>query len=212
MTRRRRLALLATMVLLVPCLFTSRSRANIEEQRARLPPPATDCTDKVAGTWMSHAYYPAQHQWYVVNLDVRRVPGHPDQLQGLIRSHFWDGDEHMQEPPAGCAHVSTHAEVREPAVGTYAADRSIQFRGTSWALERQYCGFGIGYALDTYSGKIDESIMEFQTILDDFHDFRGIPVVFRRVACAPEPAVAPHPTVEPPSFQPPGLRGCARGL
>src|ERR1044071_3158521 len=125
---------------------------------------------------MSHAYYPQQHQWYVVNLDVRRVTGHPDQLQGLIRAHFWDGDEHMVEPPADCAHVSMHAEVREPAVGTLTPDQTITFRGTSWALERQYCGFGMGYALDTYSGRIDPQIMEFQTILDDFHEFRGIPV------------------------------------
>lgn len=212
MTRRRWLALLSVLVLLAPCLVASRSRANIEEQRARLPPPATDCSDPVAGTWMSHAYYPHQHQWYVVNLDVRRVSGHTSQLQGQMRVHFWDGDDHRVEPPPSCAGVEFHAEVREPARGTYSTDGQIVFSGTSWTLERQYCGFNIGYALDTYSGKIDPAIMEFQTILDDQHEFRGIPVVFRRVACAPEPAALPHPAVAPPSFHPPGVSGCARGL
>lgn len=182
--------------------------ANVQEQRARLPPPATDCSDPVTGTWMSHAFYPQQGQWYVVNLDVRRVPGQPSQLNGQMRVHFWTGDERTSEPPA-CDSGRTRAEVRETARGTVAPDGTIVFSGTSYIVERDYCGFMGGYALDTYSGKIDFSLMEFQSILDDGHAFRNIPVVFRRVACAESPTV-PHPVVVPPNTPPGHVSGCGR--
>ena len=180
----------------------------MQEQRARLPPPATDCSDPVTGTWMSHAYYPHAAQWYVVNLDVRRVPGRPTAITGQMRVHFWTGNERTSEPPA-CTAGTTRAEVRETAEGTIAPDGTIVFAATSYTRERDYCGWGGGYALDTYSGKIDFALMEFQSILDDGHDFRNIPVVFRRVACAETPTV-PHPVVVPPPTPPGHVSGCGR--
>ena len=185
-----------------------RAPANVQEQRARLPPPATDCSDPVTGTWMSHAFYPAQRQWYVVNLDVRRVAGQPRALTGQMRVHFWTGDERTSEPPA-CDAGRVRGEVRETAAGTVAPDGTIVFSGTSYVVERDYCGFMGGYALDTYSGKIDFALMEFQSILDDGRDFRNIPVVFRRVACAETPSV-PRPVVVPPNTPPGHVSGCSR--
>ncbi|MBI2892745.1 MAG: hypothetical protein HYY06_04285 [Deltaproteobacteria bacterium] len=58
--RRRLLRLLAPVVVLAPALAT----ADIQEQRARLPPPAT-CVDPVDGVWMAHSFYPRVGQWYV---------------------------------------------------------------------------------------------------------------------------------------------------
>lgn len=205
---RRRLRVLGACVALFVALLAwpNRAPANVQEQRARLPPPATDCSDPVTGTWMSHAYYPHARQWYVVNLDVRRVAGRPNALTGQMRVHFWTGDERTSEPPA-CAPGTLRAEVRETAQGTIAPDGTIVFSGTSYTRERDYCGWSGGYALDTYSGKIDFALMEFQSILDDGHNFRNIPVVFRRVACAETPTV-PRPVVVPPNTPPGHVSGC----
>jgi hypothetical protein len=198
----------AALVLGVP----RRAPANIQEQRARLPPPALDCSDPVAGTWMSHAYYPHASQWYVVHLDVRRQPGDPSRLVGQMRVHFWSGDERTSEPPPCGGLTSIRAEVREPAVGTYGPDGEIVFRGTSYVVERDYCGWGgFGYALDRYSGKIDPEIMEFQSILDDGAFFRNIPVVFRRIACAEEPTRPPTVVARPPTMPPGHVSGCGCG-
>ena len=155
---------------------------------------------------MSHAWYPHVAQWYVVQLDVRREGAAPDRLVGQMRVHFWTGDERAVEPPA-CGPGTVRAEVREPAVGTVATDGAIRFAATSYVGERTYCGWGGGYALDTFSGRIDFARMEFVSVLNDGQSFRDIPVVFRRIACADSPRV-PHPVVAPPHTPPRHVSGC----
>jgi hypothetical protein len=203
---RRRLAAAALLTAFTWFLRPAVAPANVQEQRARLPPPATDCSDPVTGTWMSHAFYPHVAQWYVIHLDVRRkAPGSRD-LVGQMRVHFWTGDERTVEPPA-CTGDTVRAEVREPAVGAIASDGAIRFAATSYVGERTYCGWAGGYALDTFSGRIDFTRMEFVSRLDDGHEFRDIPVVFRRIACAEAPTV-PRPVVAPPLTPPGHVSGC----
>jgi hypothetical protein len=203
----RRRSILAVLVVALAWLASPRvAPANVQEQRARLPPPATDCSDPVTGTWMSHAFYPHVSQWYVIHLDIRRAVDAPTQLVGQMRVHFWTGDARTVEPPA-CGPQTIRAEVREPAVGTVAADGTIRFAATSYVGERTYCGWGGGYALDTFSGRIDFARMEFISLLDDGQNFRAIPVVFRRIACAESPRV-PRPIVAPPHTPPGHVSGC----
>jgi hypothetical protein len=155
---------------------------------------------------MSHAYAPHVAQWDVIHLDIRRAAAAREQLVGQMRVHFWTGDERTVEPPA-CRPDTIRAEVREPAVGAVASDGAIRFAATSYVGERTYCGWGGGYALDTFSGRIDFARMEFVSLLDDGHQFRDIPVVFRRIACAESPRV-PQPVVAPPLTPPGHVSGC----
>jgi len=203
---RRRILLIASASLVVLCV-AAPSRADIEEQRARLPPPATDCDDPVAGTWRSHAYYPHVGEWYIVNLDVRRVRGDASRLVGRMRVRFWAGVPQASEPPASCAGTDHDFDVVEEASGSIVGNAFV-FQGSSWRLEHTHCGTSIGYNLDRYAGTIDPAILEFQSVLDDGGAFVNIPVVFRRIACASD---APPPVfVRPPPFVPPNLRrGCA---
>src|SRR5687768_9516453 len=69
-----RRVLLSAVAMIVVCLaFPGRPRANVQEQRARLPPPAT-CQDPVEGIWKSHALYPNHGIWHIFTLTVRRDP------------------------------------------------------------------------------------------------------------------------------------------
>src|SRR5262249_21465406 len=133
-------------------LFPQTLRATVEEQRARLPPPAT-CPDAVEGVWMSHKYDPRFSDWYVFTLRIRRAaPGSPS-LVGDIQAHFWDGLPSDQQPPA-CMPGMKHHIVFMSAMGMSEAGQ-IQFWGTSWRPEQSFCGPMLRagqYNLDHFSG------------------------------------------------------------
>jgi hypothetical protein len=200
-TRARLAILLATLsagLLLGPAL----GRATIEEQRDRLPPPATECSDPIAGQWRAHVFYAHVRQWYVFVLDIERVG--ESELRGSIKAEFWDGDDDDQQPPE-CRIGSGRAAVFEPASGE-AKGLDIRFDATSWRDE-QVCGsLGLDYLLDRFSGTIDPERMEFQSLLNaDAPQWRDIPTVFRRVRCGPhgEDESVPRIVIAPPPFQPP---------
>jgi len=186
--------------------------ANIEDQRARLPPPVnpTECTDPVEGVWLSHAYQPRYTEWSMFQLVVhRRAPGSPD-LEVAISNHSWTGTPQESEPPANCAGDRLHWTVVMTGAGR-TDDTHIEAWGTSWHVDHVFCSPWGGYNLDHFSGTIDRTLQEFQTVNNDGGRAVNEPTVFRRVRCL-EPPQAPHVTVAPPPFYPRRARGlCAVG-
>jgi len=195
--RRRRLIL---VVVAVGVLFPTGVTATVEEQRARLPPPADDCTDPVEGVWKSHAYYPGHGQWYIFTLTIRRDPEKHDGLVGQVHSHYWSGGPADEEPPP-CRPGGYHQTVIMPAEGTV-RDLRIELGGTSWQNDQTFCGPPTrSYYPDVFSGIIDPDIQEFQSVNNDGGPMVDYPTVFRRIRCL-DPSDAPVVVVEPPDFYP----------
>ncbi len=202
-TRPRRRAILALLAaaLAAVVLFPGIGRATIEEQRARLPPPAT-CPDGVEGVWLSHTYNPDYQDWYMFTLRIRRKAPGSAELIGEIESHSWDGTPQEAEPPA-CRAGLNHWTVAMPAQGTE-VNGLVHFWGTSWHVKESFCGSspGLGsYNLDHFSGQIDPAIQEFQSVNNDGGRSVNDPTVFRRIGCF-EPPPVPHIQVAPPPFYP----------
>jgi len=193
-------------VVLVP----ETAPATVAEQRQRLP-PAAFCQDDVAGVWRSHYYFARQAEWYIFTLEIKRVEGKDDALEGTIRSHFWNGRSAEPEPPT-CRAGLFRQIVKMPARGQI-RDGIVTFGGTSWELETNVCGSRrVSYNADNFSGKIDPEIQEFQSVNNDRGAAVNVPVVFRRVKC-PDLPEEPEPIaidVRPPAFQPPTRKssGC----
>ena len=193
----------AALVLLVPGV----APATVQEQRARLPPPAT-CDDPVEGIWKSHKYDPRFEDWYIFTLRIKRVKGSETRLEGTVQAHSWTGRPNDSEPPV-CRPGLLHWKVAMTAEGTI-NDRKIGFRGTSWRLENVLCGMGPGrgeYNLDNFSGTIDPELQEFQSVNNDGGRSVNDPTVFRRVSCLDAPS-APHVRATPPPFYPAKRGGC----
>ncbi len=204
---RARRAIAVALVCLIGWLMLrpSGAPATIQEQRARLPPPAF-CEDEVEGIWRSHSYWRGHGQWYIFIAEIRRVPGDPNRLRGTITSEFWNGGADDEQPPP-CRPGGYHQLVRMPAAGNI-ANGIVTFGGTSWTVERVYCGHRTWhYYPDNFSGRIDPDIQEFQSVNNDGGPAVNVPQVFRRIRCFP-PGSTPHITVEPPPFQPPERGGC----
>ncbi|MFV8755260.1 hypothetical protein ACNOYE_32320 [Nannocystaceae bacterium ST9] len=208
MPRARLAILLATLtggLLLGPAL----ADATIEEQRARLPPPATECDDQIAGQWRAHVFYAHVMQWYVFVLDIRR--GQANQLHGTIHAEFWDGDADDQQPPL--CNLGVHRGAVVQNASGEADQLDIRFDAIDWRDEQACGSLGMGYLLDRFSGTIDPERMEFQSLLNaDAPQWRDVPTVFRRVRCATAGSAddrEPKIVVAPPPYQPPeGERGC----
>lgn len=205
MSRRRIFVRALALALAVGVtLVATGGRATIEEQRARLPPPAECGDDPVEGIWKSHKYNPMFGDWSVFTLHIRRVEGSEGELTGLIRNHGWSGGPHDEEPP-DCGRGGWQWIVSMDARGTIDAQGHIRFGGVGqWRLDQAICRRGPwGYNLDNFSGTIDSTIQEFQTLNNDGGRDRNVPYVFRRIRCFP-PESTPAPSVEsaPPPFYP----------
>jgi hypothetical protein len=187
-------------ILLVP----ATAPATIAEQRQRLPPPAF-CQDPVEGVWKSHKYTPMFGDWYIFTLEVRRREPGSSELVGQIRAEAWNGRPNEEEPPA-CRPGLWHWSVMMTAVGRTGDDGLIQFGGTSWQNERDFCGIyqPTGYNLDQFSGRIDPALQEFQSVNNDGGRAVNDPTVFRRVRCFDVDDTVESPSVEarPPAFYP----------
>lgn len=203
--RTRAVHVAALVAALSVMLASSPAPADIQEQRARLPPPAFDCTDPIDGVWMSHVYSPPHGEWYIVTLTMQhRAPGSTE-LTGNMRVEFWDGPPTDPNPPP-CQPGGFHVRVFQPSVGRVNG-LDIQFDATSWQHEQTLCGDrGYNYALDHHSGHIDLTTMEFQSVNNDGALAVNEPHVFRRIRCI-DPARPPRPVVRPPAFHPPGRAG-----
>ncbi len=218
MTRASRRALSITLVGVGAALvlLPSLAPATIEEQRTRLPPPAS-CQDPIEGIWMSHKYELPGDEWMIFTLEVHRAqgaavnapPGAPIALVGRIQAHAWLGAGPRASSPPPCSSGLSHWTVEMTAQGQV-VDRRVDFWGTHWSIGNVFCGPRyFGYNLDHFSGEIDPTIQEFQSVNNDGGRAVNDPTVFRRVRCF-DPVSPPHPFVAPPSFQPPRRAGCSR--
>lgn len=199
--RRRAFAALVAGAVVGLALFPGIGHATIEEQRARLPPPAT-CADGVEGVWLSHTYNPTYSDWYMFTLRIRRKAAGSKELVGEIESHSWNGSQEDTEPPA-CRIGLDHWTVFMPAEGTE-VNGLVHFGGTSWRVKDAFCGTAPTpgtYNLDHFSGQIDPAIQEFQSVNNDGGRSVNDPTVFRRIGCL-EPPPVPHVQVAPPPFYP----------
>jgi hypothetical protein len=200
--RRRALSLLV-LALLAVVLFPREVRGTVEEQRARLP-PAADCADTVEGTWLGLRYTDWRGEWYEYTLNVRRAaPGSVD-LVGEDYSHFWRGNPSDSHPPA-CRPGGMELVVKMPNAKGKLDGLALSFGASTWSMDREVCGSLHGkYYPDNFSGTIDTTINEFQSVNNDGGSAINEPVVFRRVRCfdKQQPA-APMGPVIPPAYEPP---------
>ncbi|MBL8604849.1 MAG: hypothetical protein JNK72_23175 [Myxococcales bacterium] len=217
--RRRRLTLGALVAALSGTfLWPGGAVATVEEQRARLPPPAT-CQDPLEGVWMSHKYETPFDEWMIFTVAMRRDPrgasaplaaGHPGRiaLTGQIEAHAWFGAGPQGSEPPPCTPGIQHWTVMMTGEG-YAEGNHIEFWGTRWAISNVFCGpRHFRYNLDHFSGTMNTEIHEFQSVNNDGGRAINDPTVFRRVRCF-EPPSPPHPVVAPPTFQPPRRARCS---
>jgi hypothetical protein len=202
-------------VVLGAWLAPSAAQATVAEQRARLPPPA-ECEDPVEGIWRAHQYESNRGEWYIFTLEIHRAkPGAPE-LTGTVRSEYWSGTPKDQEPPAcnsGGYHF--HHIVHMPGKGTLRT-ADVFFGGTSYTWEKDVCGTGHGgYNPDRFTGTIDATIQEFQSVNNDGGAAVNVPTVFRRIHCFDEAGPPPQPTVNvtpPRLFKPKARGGCQCAL
>jgi hypothetical protein len=193
-------------------LFAANAPASIEEQRARLPPPAT-CDDPVEGEWRGKKWEARWGNWFAVSLEVRRVAPASNQLTGRIVAQLWYATERDVEPPPCSPSVRRHYTVEIPAFGSIDGQR-IRFGANSYRVVAIHCGSMEGYNPDNFSGTIDPSIQEFQSVNNDGGRAVNDPMVFRRVRCfnagQSGPRLnAPAVVVAPPLMPPRRSRGCS---
>jgi len=216
MSRRARgIAIVACALVVVAAYVPERALANIEEQRARLPPPAP-CTDPVEGVWMSHAWYPHIGHWYIFKMEIHRVPRSPTALTGAIHAHYWPGEQNVEPPVCGAVEWR-RAISAVTATGTIVGNR-LQFRGTRLGPIQLLCGPPptTENVLATWTGTLDPALHEFQSVLDAGPTWVAVPTVFRRIRCLTPEQSAPQPHVEirPPPIAPSrgGPFGCSVGM
>jgi hypothetical protein len=202
--RRRARAVLAPLAALVASLFVAPAVTwgTVEEQRARLPPPA-DCTDPVEGRWMGLLYVKTRTEWYEMTLDVHRADAGSDDLHGEILAHWWAGREKDKVPPA-CTPAHHEFVVHQPATGGIHGQH-VDFGAKTIERFDPICGETGGYSPDSFSGVIDPKLQEFQSVFNEL----GEPLVFRRIKCdggRPPPA----PGLVPPGFGPAKRGGCGK--
>ncbi|MCC6523900.1 MAG: hypothetical protein IT373_14675 [Polyangiaceae bacterium] len=200
-----RVVALGVLALLV--LRPALAPGSVSEQRARLPPPAR-CQDPIEGMWRSHRFDEQFGRWSIFTLEIHRNKGSDTELVGRIAADGWRGGPADQEPGlCGGARLYRY-QVSMPAVGSY-RDGEVMFRGTSWKLDADVCHNlppSWGYNADSFTGRIDPAVQEFQSVNNDGGTAVNDPHVFRRVKCFDEEDAArpvEHPYVEPPPFFPP---------
>ncbi len=157
---------------------------SVDAQRALLPPPIT-CDDPVAGVWRAHRYDPRAEDWALFTLTITRES--EDRITGTIVSHMWSGSAGDYSPPV-CMPGGMDYTVRMNASGTVNGQR-ITFGAQTYRVVRASCPIPFfGYNADHFTGTIDETIQEFQSVNNDGGRDINAPYVFRRISCGPPPA------------------------
>lgn len=193
-------------------LFAANAPASIEEQRARLPPPAR-CDDPVEGEWRGKKYEDRWGNWFAVVLDVHRAAPGSNVLTGRILARLWYATAQDVEPPQCSSRILRDYAVEMPAAGSIEGN-NIRFGASSYRITQVFCGRVEHYNPDNFSGVIDPSIQEFQSVNNDGGRAVNDPMVFRRVRCfdpgQPGQRAMPAVVVAPPLLPPSRSRGCSR--
>jgi hypothetical protein len=194
-------------------LFPRGSAATVEEQRARLPPPA-ECPDKVEGTWAA-LYHTVTGSWIEYTATVRRRgPAADGNAAGPIevemRAHAWDGPK-SNDKPLPCTPGQREITVTMPGTGAIDAATNLFFGAKTYQVESLACGNDTVYHPDNFKGRIDPALQEFQSENNDGASAVHEPVVFRRVRCLGA-AARGKAVATPPAFAPPkrSVWGCGR--
>ena len=188
--------------MLLACLFLMPGRApgTVNEQRARLPPPARCEDNEIEGIWKSHAFNKRYQQWTEFTLEIHEVAGKKGLLVGSILNHSWDGPSSEKLP--GPCRGRLRFRVSMKAKGTYKNHR-VRFSGTSWKVKSVPCGRLSGYNLDHFTGEMDFERQEFQSVNNDGDRAVNEPTVFRRIKCFDKTSQPPDPSItirRPPLF------------
>jgi hypothetical protein len=181
--------------------------ATVAEQRARLP-PAAECDDPITGTWKAQVYRAEREQWTEWTLILRRSEDDKERLVGEIINHSWYGGAELTAPPT-CERTRAHWVVSTDAEG-YVTNGDIHVQGVGeWRKDEAICGPGPGgYNLDHFSGALEHSLHEFQSVNNDGGVSVNEPTVFRRVLCLVPAAEQPRLDLKPPPPFSPPARGC----
>jgi hypothetical protein len=202
---RRRWLSFAALLLVGVSIVPRQSSATVEEQRARLPPPA-ECPDKVTGTWQALLYNERQGTWYDYQLTIRRSAPVADgnaagPLEGEMTSHYWTGLPN-NDKPVPCTPGIRDSTVKMPGKGTVDAAANLVFGAKTYTVASIACGEPPRYNPDNFSGKIESGINEFQSVNNDGGSAVNEPTVFRRIRCLDAPARS-QSKARPPAFAPP---------
>jgi hypothetical protein len=210
--RRRPKRLLATAgiaaLLLAMTIRLPQAPATVAEQRARLP-PAAECESDVEGRWRGLVYNQREREWYDRILDIRHVEGSDTELTGMIFAESWEGGPELSEP-SPCAEARFRGKM--VGRGSY-VDGAVTFAGGEFQLTEVACGRPVPYRHyypDRFTGRINKTLQEFQSVNNDGGVAINEPNLFRRIACFDDEA-RPDPNVEspPPFFPPRGSGGCS---
>lgn len=208
----RALRIAAAGSVAVVVLFAANAPASIEEQRARLPPPAT-CDDPVEGEWRGKKWEGRYGNWFAVVLAVRRAAPGSNILTGSISARIWYATERDVEPPPCNPSIRRDYSVEMPAAGSIEGN-AIRFGASTYRITAIHCGSVEHYNPDNFSGAIDPSIQEFQSVNNDGGRAVNDPMVFRRVRCfnpgERSQRALPAVVVAPPLMPPSRSRGCSR--
>jgi hypothetical protein len=201
----------AACVLLL-LLAATVARADITEQRRRLPPPLADpCADPITGDWQSQFW--TQGNWLARTLRLRRVtPGAPD-VVGTELIEAWDGWRDVPARPTCRPEAPIDWYSGQSALsGTFDGAR-LDVRATPFELGTVYCGVFPSYSPDHFRGSLASAGTELLTSNDDGQNPETT-VVFRRVTCGDGVAVPPAapPPVAAPLPPPREAEGCAARL
>jgi hypothetical protein len=180
-TKRATLSVLS-IALVALALAPSAFAGSVEEQRQRLPPPA-DCEDPVEGTWLGIEWLPYRGQWYENTLNIRRASKDSTDLVGDMYVHYWYGTAADSHPPP-CRPGGMEESVKQPGATGKLEGNNVSFGATTYTHDKTGCGTWSGrYWPDHFSGTIDTTIEEFQSVNNDGHAAVNDPVVFRRIKC-----------------------------
>ncbi|HEY1559224.1 MAG TPA: hypothetical protein VGF94_30595 [Kofleriaceae bacterium] len=194
----KRLPAVAIAAWLVALTIAPREApATVEEQRARLPPPA-ECSSPVTGRWKSLNFDERQMTWYQFTLEIHEDPRDPTALTGMIYVDAWDGTGETAEPPVPC--VRRH-KGEMTARGSF-KDGWVAFGGIDYHQTEQVCGDSVGYNPDQFTGSLDAARQEFQAVNNDGGAEVNTPTVFRRIGCFDDGRKDPGSAVAPPPFFP----------
>ena len=199
--RLRRPVLALSVAVFAALVFApAAAPGSVEEQRARLPPAAADCSDPVEGVWLSLTYAGFQSTWNEETLNVQRVSPGSTQLKGYMSAHFWSGSDKDKTPP-GCGVLGVEAVVSMPDATGKVDGQNIEFGATKYKWDKIICGRPGLYYPDHYSGTIDPARMEFQSVNNDGGEMVNEPTVFRRVSCS-QSAGHTGIGIKPPEYAP----------
>ncbi|HEY1555862.1 MAG TPA: hypothetical protein VGF94_13580 [Kofleriaceae bacterium] len=171
--------------------------ATVEQQRARLPPPA-ECSSPVTGKWRALTWNEHQSSWYQYTLEVHQDAIDPSKLSGMIYIDAWTGDADTPEPPNPCR---WRYQGKMDGTGRF-LDGEVQFWGGPFEMTQQICGGYVAYNPDHFTGKLQPELQEFQAVNNDGGAAVNEPAVFRRIACFDDGRKDPGSAVAPPPFFP----------